>query len=255
MPHPFDLSGRVALVTGASSGLGLHFARTLAAHGASVAVAARRRERLAALVGTITAAGGRALAVPLDVEDGASVRAAVAAATDEMGPIDVLVNNAGLAITTPALDVAEADWDRVMNTDLRGAWLVAQAVARTLVAAGRGGSIVNVASITGLRPVGHLPAYAAAKAGLIHLTRVLAMEWARHDVRVNAIAPGYIETEMNRDFWSTPAGRRLVDRIPQRRVGRPADLDGALLLLASDASRFMTGSLVVVDGGHTVATL
>lgn len=255
MPQPLDLSGHTALVTGASSGLGHHFARTLAAHGATVVAAARRRDRLAALVDAITADGGRALAVPMDVEDGASVRAAVATATDACGPIDVLVNNAGLALTKPALDVEDADWDRVMNTDLRGAWLVAQAVARALVAAGRGGSIVNVASITGLRPVGHLPAYAAAKAGLIHLTRVLAMEWARYDVRVNAIAPGYVETEMNRDFWTTPAGKRLIDRIPQRRVGQPADLDGALLLLASDASRFMTGSCIVVDGGHAVATL
>jgi NAD(P)-dependent dehydrogenase (short-subunit alcohol dehydrogenase family) len=243
--QPFDLSAATALVTGASSGLGHHFARTLAAHGARVVVAARRRDRLEALVASIADAG----------ESGASIRDGFAAAHEAFGPIDVIVNNAGLAITKPTLEVEESDWDRVMNTDLRGAWLVAQTAARALIAAGRGGSIVNVASITGLRPVGHLPAYAAAKAGLIHLTRVLAMEWARHGIRVNAIAPGYIETEMNRDFWSTPAGKRLIDRIPQRRVGQPADLDGPLLLLASDASRFMTGSVLVVDGGHTVATL
>jgi NAD(P)-dependent dehydrogenase (short-subunit alcohol dehydrogenase family) len=253
--QPFDLSAATALVTGASSGLGHHFARTLAAHGARVVVAARRRDRLEALVASIADAGGRAFAVTMDVESGASIRDGFAAAHEAFGPIDVIVNNAGLAITKPTLEVEESDWDRVMNTDLRGAWLVAQTAARALIAAGRGGSIVNVASITGLRPVGHLPAYAAAKAGLIHLTRVLAMEWARHGIRVNAIAPGYIETEMNRDFWSTPAGKRLVDRIPQRRVGQPADLDGPLLLLASDASRFMTGSVLVVDGGHTVATL
>lgn len=255
MPQPFDLSAATALVTGASSGLGRHFARTLAAHGARVVVAARRRDRLDALVDAITADGGRALAVAMDVEDAASIRDAVAGAEDACGPIGIVVNNAGLALTKPALEVEEADWDRVMDTDLRGAWLVAQTAARALVAAGRGGSIVNVASITGLRPIGHLPAYAAAKAGLIHLTRVLAMEWARYDIRVNAIAPGYIETEMNRDFWSTPAGKRLIDRIPQRRIGQPADLDGALLLLASEASRFMTGSLLVVDGGHTVSSL
>jgi NAD(P)-dependent dehydrogenase (short-subunit alcohol dehydrogenase family) len=255
MAQPTDLSAATALVTGASSGLGRHFARTLATHGARVVVAARRRDRLDALVAAIAADGGRALAVAMDVQDGASVREAFTAAEAAFGPVDVVVNNAGLALTRPALEVPEDDWDRVMDTDLRGAWLVAQTAARALVAAQRGGSIVNIASITGLRPIGQLPAYAAAKAALLHLTRVLAMEWARHDIRVNAIAPGYIETEMNRDFWTTPAGKRLVERIPQRRVGQPEDLDGALLLLASDASRFMTGSVLVVDGGHTVASL
>jgi NAD(P)-dependent dehydrogenase (short-subunit alcohol dehydrogenase family) len=251
----FDLAGKTALVTGASAGLGRHFARTLATHGAAVAVAARRAERLAALVEEVQAAGGRAVAVPMDVTDGDSIRAGFEAAARTLGPVDLTVNNAGVSVVQPALELSEAGWDQVVNTNLRGAWLVAQTAARRLVAARRPGRIVNVASIVGLRTVGQLAAYAAAKAGLIHLTRVLAMEWARHGIQVNALAPGYIETDLNRAFWSTPAGRRLIDRIPQRRIGQPRDLDGALLLLASDAGAFMTGSVIVVDGGHAVATL
>ena len=252
MPDRFDLHGRTALVTGASAGFGRHFAKTLANAGAAVVVAARRRALLEDLVGEILATGGRATAVDMDVTDGASVAAAFASVP---GPIDVVVNNAGISIVKPPLDLDEADWDAVVNTNLRGAWLVAQAGARALVAAKRPGRIVNIASIVGLRPIGHLAPYAAAKAGLIHLTRTLAMEWARYDIQVNAIAPGYVETDLNRDFWESPAGKRLVDRIPQRRLGRLTDLDGPLLLLASDAGAFMTGSVLVVDGGHTVASL
>lgn len=251
----FDLDRKTALVTGASAGLGEHFARTLAAHGARVALAARRRDRLEVVVDAIRAGGGSALAVEMDVTDGESVRAGFAAAADELGPIDVTVNNAGISITKPALDLLESDWDRVVDTNLRGAWLVAQTAARALVTARRGGRIINVGSIVGLRTIGQLAPYAAAKAGLTHLTHVLAMEWARHGIQVNAIAPGYIETDLNRPFWSTPAGKRLIERIPQRRVGQPRDLDGALLLLASDAGAFMAGSVLVVDGGHTVNTL
>jgi NAD(P)-dependent dehydrogenase (short-subunit alcohol dehydrogenase family) len=252
MPDRFTLHGRTALVTGASAGFGRHFAKTLAAAGATVVVAARRRDLLESLVGEIHATGGAATAVDMDVTDGASIAAAFATAP---GPIDVVVNNAGISIVQPPLDLDEAGWDAVMNTNLRGAWLVAQTAARALVAARRPGRIVNIASIVGLRPIGHLAPYAAAKAGLIHLTRTLAMEWARHDIQVNAIAPGYVETDLNREFWDSPAGKRLIDRIPQRRLGRLADLDGPLLLLASDAGAFMTGSVLVVDGGHTVASL
>ena len=252
MPDRFDLHGRTALVTGASAGFGRHFAKTLANAGAAVVVAARRRDLLEQLVGEILATGGRATAVDMDVTDGESIAAAFAGAP---GPIDVVVNNAGISIVRPPLDLDEADWDAVVNTNLRGAWLVAQAAARAIVAAKRPGRIVNIASIVGLRPLGHLAPYAAAKAGLIHLTRTLAMEWARHDIQVNAIAPGYVETDLNREFWDSPAGRRLVERIPQRRLGRLTDLDGPLLLLASDAGAFMTGSVLVVDGGHTVASL
>jgi NAD(P)-dependent dehydrogenase (short-subunit alcohol dehydrogenase family) len=255
MSTPFDLAGRTALVTGASGGLGEHFARTLAAHGARVALAARRRDRLDTIVEAIRAGGGHAIAVTMDVTGGESIRAAFAAAADELGPIDVTVNNAGISIAKPALDLLDSDWDQVVDTNLRGTWLVAQTAARALVAAKRGGRIVNVGSIVGLRTIGQLAPYAAAKAGLTHLTHVLAMEWARYDIQVNAIAPGYIETDLNRPFWSTPAGKRLIERIPQRRIGQPRDLDGALLLLASDAGAFMTGSVLVVDGGHTVSTL
>jgi NAD(P)-dependent dehydrogenase (short-subunit alcohol dehydrogenase family) len=252
MPDRFDLHGRTALVTGASAGFGRHFAKTLANAGAAVVVAARRRDLLEQLVGEILATGARATAVDMDVTDGASIAAAFASAP---GPIDVVVNNAGISIVRSPLDLDEAGWDAVVNTNLRGAWLVAQAAARALVAAKRPGRIVNIASIVGLRPIGHLAPYAAAKAGLIHLTRTLAMEWARHDIQVNAIAPGYVETDLNREFWDSPAGKRLIERIPQRRLGRLADLDGPLLLLASDAGAFMTGSVLVVDGGHTVASL
>ena len=252
MPDRFDLHGRTALVTGASAGFGRHFAKTLANAGAMVVVAARRRDLLEQLVGEILATGGRATAVDMDVTDGASIAAGFANAP---GPIDVVVNNAGVSIVQPPLDLDEAGWDAVVNTNLRGAWLVAQAAARALVAAKRPGRIINIASIVGLRPIGHLAPYAAAKAGLIHLTRTLAMEWARHDIQVNAIAPGYVETDLNRDFWDSPAGKRLIERIPQRRLGRLTDLDGPLLLLASDAGAFMTGSVLVVDGGHTVSSL
>ncbi len=255
MVDRFALTGRTALVTGASSGLGHHFARTLAGAGAAVAVAARRRDRLDELVTTIDAAGGRAVAVEMDVTDAASIRDGHATAADALGPIDVVVNNAGMSIVKASLELDETEWDAVVATDLRGAWLVAQTAARALVATKRPGRIVNVGSITGLRTIGQIAPYAAAKAGLLHLTRVLAMEWARYGIQVNAIAPGYVETELNRDFWASAAGRRLIERIPQRRLGRPEDLDGALLLLASDAGAFMTGSVLVVDGGHAVATL
>jgi NAD(P)-dependent dehydrogenase (short-subunit alcohol dehydrogenase family) len=255
MSKRFDLSGKVALVTGASSGLGVHFARTLASAGASVAIAARRADRLASLQAELKDAGGKAAAVELDVQSGQSVSAAFDAAEQVLGAIDIVVNNAGISIVKPALDMPEADWDAVVDTNLRGAWLVTQTAGRRWVAAKRPGVIVNIASILGLRTIGQVAPYNASKAGLIHLTRALAMEWARHDIRVNAICPGYIETEMNSDFWKTPAGQRLIERIPQRRIGQPEHLDGALLLLASEAGAFMTGSVLTVDGGHTVSSL
>jgi NAD(P)-dependent dehydrogenase (short-subunit alcohol dehydrogenase family) len=255
MSKRFDLSGKVALVTGASSGLGVHFARTLAAAGASVAIAARRADRLVSLQAELQKAGGKAAAVELDVQSGKSVSAAFDAAETALGAIDIVVNNAGISIVKPALDMPEEDWDVVVDTNLRGAWLVAQTAAKRWVAAKRPGVIVNIASILGLRTIGQVAPYNASKAGLIHLTRVLAMEWARHNIRVNAICPGYIETEMNSDFWKTPGGQRLIERIPQRRIGQPEHLDGALLLLASEAGTFMTGSVLTVDGGHTVSSL
>lgn len=254
-PPCFALEGRLALVTGASSGLGRHFALTLARAGASVVAAARRVERLADVVGEIEAAGGRALAVPLDVTDGASVRSCFDTIEARLGTPDLLVNNAGAAVSRPLLEQTEDDWDGVVDTNLKGAWLVAQESARRMVAAQRPGAIVNIASITGERVAAAVAPYCASKAGLIHLTRAMALELARHGVRVNALAPGYVETELNRDFLASDAGERLKSRIPQRRFGRLADLDGPLLLLASDAGAFMTGSVLAVDGGHLVSTL
>lgn len=251
MSKLFDLSGKVALVTGASSGLGAHFAHCLGAAGASVVLAARRADRLASLQAELEKMGVKARAVDLDVQSGTSIGAAL----DHAGPLDIVVNNAGISIVKPALDMPEEDWDSVVDTNLRGAWLVAQGAARRWVADKRPGVIVNIASILGLRTIGQVAPYNASKAGLIHLTRALAMEWARHDIRVNAICPGYIETEMNSPFWKTPGGQRLIERIPQRRIGQPGHLDGALLLLASEAGAFMTGSIVTVDGGHTVNSL
>ncbi len=247
-----DLDGKVAVVTGASSGLGRHFALTLARAGAKVAVAARRLDRLDELVGEIEAFDGRAAALALDVTDAASVRGAVRAAETELGPIAILVNNAGVAGAKAALEVDESDWDRVVDTNLKGAWLVAQEVARHMVRLGHGGSIINIASVLGLRGAERLAPYGASKAGLIQLTRTLALELAEHDIRVNAIAPGYIETDMNRKFLAGAAGQPLLDRIAARRFGEPADLDGAMLLLASDAARYMTGTVVTVDGGYTI---
>jgi NAD(P)-dependent dehydrogenase (short-subunit alcohol dehydrogenase family) len=249
MKAPFVLDGKVAMVTGASSGLGRHFATTLARAGAKVAVAARRLDRLRELVREIEAFDGRAIPLSLDVTDQASVREAVAAAETELGAITILVNNAGIAIAKPALDIEEAEWDRVIDTNLKGAWLMAQEVARHMVRLGHGGSIINIASILGQRATGRLAPYCASKAGLIQLTRVLALELARHHIRVNAISPGYVESDMNRDFLATEDGRQLLDRVPQRRFGDAVDLDGVLLLLASDSSRYMTGSITTVDGG------
>lgn len=247
-----QLHGRTALVTGASSGLGRHFADVLAAQGAGVVLAARRPEALEAARAEIEAAGGAARAVALDVADPASVEAAFA----QIGEApDIVVNNAGVTTDTPALAMDAATWDRVLDTNLTGAFLVAQAGARALRDAGKGGSIVNVASITGLRPAGNLAAYAASKAGLIHLTKTLALEWARHGIRVNALCPGYIETDLNRDFFASEAGKALIRRIPQRRLGKPAELDGALLLLATDAGSYITGTALVADGGHLVSSL
>ncbi|WP_420994339.1 SDR family NAD(P)-dependent oxidoreductase [Cupriavidus sp. 30B13] len=243
------LRGKRALVTGASSGLGAHFAQRLAAQGAEVVLAARRLDALEAVAHRVQAYG-RAQCVALDVTDAAS-RAAMAR---EVGPVDILINNAGLVREGAALGHAEADWDLVLDTNLKGMFFVAQALAAGMRERG-GGSIVNVASILGLRQAGGVVSYAVSKAGVVQLTQTLALEWARYGIRVNAIAPGYIDTELNRDFWQTDAGKALIARIPQRRLGRLEDLDGPLLLLASDASRYMTGAVVAVDGGHLVNTL
>ena len=254
MSDLFSLDGQCALVTGASGSLGRHFAIVLARAGAAVALAARRLDELEIIAAEIRAAGGAATAIALDVTDAGSIATAFSAAEEKLGPITLLVNNAGVAVTKPLLEYDEADWDKVMDTNLKGAWLVAQEAARRMVEAG-GGNIINIASILGLRVIGGVSAYCASKAGLIHLTKAMALELGPHGVRVNTLAPGYIETDLNRDFFASNAGRSLIERIPHRRLGQLEDLDGSLLLLASDASRYMTGTVVTVDGGHTISSL
>lgn len=250
-----DLSGKTALVTGAFSGLGQHFARTLARHGASVVLAGRRIAQGRTLAAQWQAEGLAASAVEMDVTQRASVARAIEEAVGANGPLAIFVNNAGVANTRAFLDASDEDWRDVVDVNLTGAWRAAQAVARHMRDAGQGGSIINVASITGLRVAGGIAPYAAAKAGLIQLTKAMALELARHRIRVNALAPGYIETDLNREFFQSEAGQALIKRVAQRRLGQPEHLDGPLLLLASDASEFMTGSVLVADGGHLVSSL
>jgi NAD(P)-dependent dehydrogenase (short-subunit alcohol dehydrogenase family) len=252
----FRLDGRRALVTGASSGLGRRFALTLARAGAEVVVVARRADKLVELVAEIEALSVRGHAASLDVTDLASI----AACFDEVerrtgGPADIVVNNAGVTVTKPVLEQDEHDWDAVVGTNLKGSWLVAQEAARRLVAAGQGGSLVNIASILGERVAGGVAPYAISKAGLVQATKAMALELARHRIRVNAILPGYVVTDLNREFLESEPGQKLRARIPTRRFGELEDLDGPLLLLASDAGRHMTGAVLAVDGGHLVSSL
>ncbi len=251
----FSLAGRVALVTGASAGLGRHFAQVLAGAGAVVALAARRTDLLDQAVMAIAAAGGRAVAVGCDVTNPASVKAAIDAAEAEAGPLDILVNNAGVVVSKPMLEHSEEDWNRVVDTNLKGAWLMSREVAERWIAAGRGGRIINIASLLGSRTIRNVPSYCASKAGLAHLTHTMAMELARRGISVNALAPGYIETDLNRDFLRSEAGKALISRIPLGRAGLNSDLDGALLLLAADAGAYITGAVIPVDGGHLVAAV
>lgn len=252
-PSVFDLTGQRAIVTGASRGLGRHFALTLAQAGAQVVLAARGVNRLQEVVKEIKGFNGCALAIQVDVTDGESVRTGIETAENALGPINILVNNAGIAVTKPLLEQAEEDWDLVLDTNLKGVWLMAQEIARRMVHCGQGGSIINIASVLGGRGISQLPGYCASKGGIINLTRAMAVELAPRGIRVNTIAPGYIETDMNRQFFATQAGQRLIKRIPQRRLGQVEDLDGVLLLLASDASRYMTGSVITIDGGQSAS--
>ena len=250
-----SLQNKVALVTGANGGLGAHFASTLAKAGATVVLGARRPEAARAVCQQINETGAPASIVELDVTDRSSVNRALDDIESRVGPLDVLINNAGVAVTKPILEHTDRDWDDVLSVNLTGAWTMAQETARRMVRAESGGSIVNISSILGLRVAAQIPAYVASKAALIQLTKAMALELARQRIRVNALAPGYIKTELNEAFFETDAGAAIIKRIPQRRLGRLEDLDGALLLLASDAGAYITGSVLAVDGGHLASSL
>jgi len=246
----FDLTGKHVFLTGASSGLGRRFACTLAAAGARVAMAARSVEKMTSLAAEIRGAGGVCDVYALDVRDRAAIRHVIAEA-EAVAPLDVLVNNAGIARPRAPEKLGDAEWDEVYETNLRGPWVLAQAVIAARLADGRPLSIINIASVLGIRAIGHLAPYSAAKAGLINLGRDLCVDVAEKGIRVNALAPGYFATEMNDKWLHSPAGERLRQRIPAKRFGDPAELDGALVFLASDASRYMNGNVITIDGGHT----
>lgn len=252
----FDLTGKTALVTGASSGLGVQFARTLSKAGARVVLAARRLDRLEILAKEIEASGGVALPVAMDVTSEDSVSAAFLTIEEALGePCDILINNSGLSRDSWFTRTTEADWNLVLDTNLTGVWRVARFATNALIKAGKGGSIINISSITGLQPQPAISAYAASKAGVDHLTRCMALESARFNIRVNAIAPGYFETEINNEFLESAHGDDMKGRVAMRRFGEHKELSGPLLLLASDAGSYMTGTTVVVDGGHTLVPL
>ena len=261
MAYSIDLSGRVAFVTGASSGLGAQFARVLARSGAAVVLAARRIEKLKDLRAQIEGEGGDAHVVGLDVTDVASIRAAVAHAETEMGSIDILVNNSGVSTTQRIQDVTEEDFDHVFDTNVRGAFFVAQEVGKRMLARSRGaapgsftgGHIVNIASAAGLRVLPQIGVYAMSKAAVIHMTKALALEWGRFGINVNALCPGYIDTEINHHHWQTEQGQKLIATLPRRRVGAPSDLDSALMMLCANESHFINGSVLAADDGYGLA--
>jgi NAD(P)-dependent dehydrogenase (short-subunit alcohol dehydrogenase family) len=255
--YTIDLSGRVALVTGASSGLGAQFARTLSKSGAAVVLAARRVERLKSLRAELEAEGGDAHVVPMDVTDPHGIRAAIAHAETDVGAIDILVNNSGVSVTNKLLDVGPEDYDYVMNTNTRGAFFVAQEVAKRMIARARGaapgtftgGRIVNIASMAGLKVMSQLGVYSMSKAAVVHMTRAMALEWGRYGINVNAICPGYIDTEINHHHWQTDAGQKLISMLPRRRVGEPKDLDTALMMMCANESHFVNGAVLAADDG------
>ncbi len=260
MSYTIDLSGRVALVTGASSGLGTQFAKTLAAAGAGVVLAGRRIERLKTLRAEIEAGGGDAHVVELDVTDHDSIKSAVAHAETEMGTLDILVNNSGVSTTQKLVDVAPDDYDYVFDTNTKGAFFVAQEVGKRMLARARGaapgtftgGRIVNVASMAGLRVLGQIGIYCMSKAAVVHMTKSMALEWGKYGINVNAICPGYIDTEINHHHWKTEQGRKLIDMLPRKRVGQPADLDSVLMMLVANQSHFINGAVIQADDGFAV---
>lgn len=251
----FDLDGKLALVTGASSGLGWHFARTLANAGCNVILGARRQDRLDKLNTEISSAGGQAHSLLLDVQNRETCRAALTAVANEIGVPDILINNAGIAKVAHFLDATDQDTDAVIGVNQTGVWHVSQTVCNQMVSAGKPGTVINIASILGLSVASGVASYAVSKAAVVQLTQVMALELARHQIRVNAIAPGYFDTEMNHEFLSSDAGKKVIGRVPSRRAGELHDLDGLLLLLASSKSSYMTGCTIPVDGGHLVAGL
>ena len=260
MSYNIDLSGRVALVTGASSGLGTQFAKTLAAAGAAVALAGRRTDRLKSLRAEIESIGGDAHVVNLDVTDLASIKAAVAHTETEMGGIDILINNSGVSTTQKLVDVSEEDYDFVFDTNTKGAFFVAQEVGKRMVARAKGaapgtftgGRIVNIASMAGIKVLGQIGVYCMSKAAVIHMTRAMALEWGRHGINVNAMCPGYIDTEINHHHWQTDQGKRLIDMLPRKRIGKPQDLDSVLMMLCANESHFVNGAVIQADDGFAV---
>jgi NAD(P)-dependent dehydrogenase (short-subunit alcohol dehydrogenase family) len=255
MTFDFDLAGKSVLVTGAFSGLGLHFSRTLAAQGCRVAMCGRRISLGTGLARLLCDEGQAAHAFELDVTDTNSITRCLGEVSEKVGVPAVLINNAGVAAHSPALSATDDSWNQTIEVNLNGVWKMTRAYASKLKETETAGNVINIASILGLRVAQQVTAYAVCKAGVIQLTKALALELARYQIRVNAIAPGYFETDLNRDVFETDAGAQLVKRIPMRRLGSVTELDGPLLMLASRASSFMTGSVITVDGGHLVSSL
>jgi hypothetical protein len=260
MAYSIDLSGRVALITGASGGLGAQFARTLASAGAAVVLASRRVERLKDLRAQIEAEGGDAHVITLDVTDMASIKSAVAHAETEVGSIDILVNNSGVSTTQRLADVSPDDFDFMFDTNVKGAFFVAQEVGKRMLARAQGsapgsftgGRIINIASTAGLKALPKIGVYCMSKAAVIQMTRAMALEWGRFGINVNAICPGYIDTEINHTHWQTDAGQKLIQMLPRKRVGKPQDLDALLVMLCSDQSHFINGAVITADDGFAV---
>ena len=260
MAYSIDLSGRVAFITGASSGLGAQFARTLARAGAGVVLASRRIEKLKELRARIEGEGGDAHVIELDVTDHDSIKSAVAHAETEMGSIDILVNNSGVSTTQRIQDVTPEDYDFIFDTNVKGAFFVAQEVGKRMLARSRGaapgsftgGRIINIASMAGLKVLPQIGAYCMSKAAVVQMTRAMALEWGRFGINVNAICPGYIDTEINHHHWQTEQGKKLMDMLPRKRVGQPQDLDALLVMLASDQSHFVNGAVIAADDGFAV---
>jgi NAD(P)-dependent dehydrogenase (short-subunit alcohol dehydrogenase family) len=260
MAYSIDLSGRIAFVTGASSGLGAQFARTLARAGAGVVLASRRIEKLKELRARIEGEGGDAHVVELDVTDHDSIKAAVAHAETEMGSIDILVNNSGVSTTQRLQDVTPDDYDFIFDTNVKGAFFVAQEVGKRMLARSRGaapgsftgGRIINIASMAGLKVLPQIGAYCMSKAAVVQMTKAMALEWGRYGINVNALCPGYIDTEINHHHWNTEHGQKLVSMLPRKRVGQPQDLDALIVMLASDQSHFVNGAVIAADDGFGV---